>query len=317
MILIPVARITGARAITIAHVNIVVLGAGAIGSVYGYQLSSRHDVTLVGTSAHVQAIRERGLRIEGSIHTGAFQLKAVTSLDTIEPGTLIILTTKVSSTVDAITPIVPMLTPSVTILCVQNGLYSERLVRDLVGDRAVTLRAITQVGAILRGPGLVEHTVAGYTLVEAHERAPLIAELLTASGLDGRIIPDMKVAMWRKVVFNCVINPITAITGSTVGGIVDPKLAPIKRLVIDECLAVAAADGVTFEVDFMELIDKVFATAATIASTLQDLQKGRRTEIDHLNGAVVALGEQYGIACPVNAALTTLIKQLETRARHG
>lgn len=297
--------------------NIVVLGAGAIGSVYGYQLSSRHDVTLVGTSAHVQAIRERGLRIEGSIHTGAFQLKAVTSLDTIEPGTLIILTTKVSSTVDAITPIVPMLTPSVTILCVQNGLYSERLVRDLVGDRAVTLRAITQVGAILRGPGLVEHTVAGYTLVEAHERAPLIAELLTASGLDGRIIPDMKVAMWRKVVFNCVINPITAITGSTVGGIVDPKLAPIKRLVIDECLAVAAADGVTFEVDFMELIDKVFATAATIASTLQDLQKGRRTEIDHLNGAVVALGEQYGIACPVNAALTTLIKQLETRARHG
>ncbi len=317
MILIPVARITGARAITIAHVNIVVLGAGAIGSVYGYQLSSRHDVTLVGTSAHVQAIRERGLRIEGSIHTGAFQLKAVTSLDTIEPGTLIILTTKVSGTVDAITPIVPMLTPSVTILCLQNGLYSERLVRDLVGDRAVTLRAITQVGAILRGPGLVEHTVAGYTLVEAHERAPLIAELLTASGLDGRIIPDMKVAMWRKVVFNCVINPITAITGSTVGGIVDPKLAPIKRLVIDECLAVAAADGVTFEVDFMELIDKVFATAATIASTLQDLQKGRRTEIDHLNGAVVALGEQYGIACPVNAALTTLIKQLETRARHG
>ena len=297
--------------------NIVVLGAGAIGSVYGYQLSSRHDVTLVGTSAHVQAIRERGLRIKGSIHTGAFQLKAVTSLDTIEPGTLIILTTKVSSSVDAITPIVPMLTPSVTILCVQNGLYSERLVRDLVGDRAVTLRAITQVGAILRGPGLVEHTVAGYTLVEAHERAPLIAELLTASGLDGRIIPDMKVAMWRKVVFNCVINPITAITGSTVGGIVDPKLAPIKRLVIDECLAVAAADGVRFEADFLELIDKVFASAATIASTLQDLQKGRRTEIDHLNGAVVALGEQYGIACPVNAALTTLIKQLETRARHG
>ena len=66
-----------------------------------------------------------------------------------------------------------------------------------------------------------------------------------------------------------------------------------KRLVIDECLAVAAADGVTFDVDFMTLIDEVFASAATVASTLQDLQKGRRTEIDHLNGAVVALGAQY------------------------
>ena len=297
--------------------NVIVLGAGAIGSAYGYQLAARHDVTLVGTAAHVQAIREHGLRIEGPVRTGTFRLKAVTSLDAIEPGTLVVLTTKVSSTVEAVTPIVPLLTPSVTILCVQNGLYSERLVRDLVGDRAVTLRAITQVGAVLRGPGVVEHTVAGYTLVEAHERAAAIAAELSASGLDGRVIPDMKLAMWRKIVFNCVINPITAITGSTVGGIVDPRLAPVKRLVIDECLAVAAADGVTFDVDFMTLIDEVFGSAATVASTLQDLQKGRRTEIDHLNGAVVALGAEYGIACPVNAALTTILKQLETQARHG
>ena len=122
-----------------------------------------------------------------------------------------------------------------------------------------------------------------------------------------------------KIVFNRVINPITAITGTTVGGIVDPRLAPIKLLIIDECLAVAvaAADGVMFDADFMALIDQVFASAATVASTLQDLQKGRRTEIDHLNGAVVALGAQYGIACPVNAALTSLIKQLETQAHHG
>jgi 2-dehydropantoate 2-reductase len=298
-----------------AGVNIVVLGAGAIGSAYGYQLSAAHDVTLVGTAAHVQAIRDSGLRIEGSIGNGTFGIKAVTTLESIEPGTLIILTTKASSSVDAVTPIVPLLTPSVTILCVQNGLYSERLVRELVGDRAVTLRAITQVGAILRSPGVVEHTVKGYTLVEDHERAAGIATTLTASGLDGRVIPDMKVAMWRKVVFNCVINPITAITGSTVGGIVDPDLAPIKRLVINECLAVAAADGVTFDEDFMATIDKVFASAATLASTLQDLQKGRKTEIDHLNGAVVALGESFGIACPVNAALTTIIKQLESQAR--
>jgi 2-dehydropantoate 2-reductase len=298
-------------------VTIVVLGAGAIGCVYGYQLSGRHDVTLVGTAAHMQAIREKGLRIEGAITDATFPLKAVTSLDAIAPGTLIILATKVSSTVEAITPIVPLLHPSVTILCTQNGLYSERLVRDLVGDRAVTLRAITQVGAILRGPGVVEHTVAGYTLIEDHERSAAIAEVLTACNLDGRVIPDMKVAMWRKAIFNCVINPITAITGSTVGGIVDPQLAPIKRLVIAECLAVAAADGVTFDEDFMTRIDEVFASAATIASTLQDLQKGRRTEIDHLNGAMVALGEKYGIPCPVNAALTTIIKQLEAQSRRG
>jgi len=144
-----------------------VLGAGAIGSVYGFLLSRRHDVTLVGSPAHVQAIHEHGLRVEGTVQSGTFQINAVTSLESIEPGTLMILTTKVSSTVEAIAPIVPLLTPTVTILCVQNGLYSERLVSTLVGDRAVTLRAITQVGSILRGPGVVEYTVAGYTLVEA------------------------------------------------------------------------------------------------------------------------------------------------------
>lgn len=297
--------------------KIVVLGAGAIGSVYGFKLSARHDVTLVGNAAHMRAIAQHGLRVEGAIVAGTFPLRAVTSLEQLEPGTLIILATKASSTVEAITPIVSLLRPSMTILCVQNGLYSERLVSDLVGDRAVTLRAITQVGSVLRGPGVIEHTVLGYTLIEAHERAGAVAATLTEGGLDGRVIADMKVAMWRKVVFNCVINPITAIIGSTVGGIVDSKLAPIKRLVIDECLAVAAADGVTFTEDFMAEIERVFGAAATVASTLQDLQKGRRTEIDHLNGAVVALGQQYGIPCPVNAALTAIIKQLEGQARRG
>ncbi len=316
--MIPISRLRSHQVVDCdydSRVTIVVVGAGAIGSVYGYQLASRHDVTLVGTEPHVRAICESGLRIEGAIRRGTFPVKAVTRLDAIEPGTLVILTTKVGNSEEAVRPLVPLLTPSVTILCVQNGLYSERIVRDLVGERAVTLRAITQVGAILRGPGVVEHTVAGYTLVEAHERAGAIAEALTACDLDGRVIDDMKTAMWRKTVFNCVINPITAITGTTVGGIVDPKLAPIKRLVIDECVAAAAADGVRFDEDFMAVIDKVFASAATVASTLQDLQKGRQTEIDYLNGAVVALGGHYGIACPVNAALTAIVKALEHQAR--
>ena len=77
-----------------------------------------HDVTLVGSLAHVQAIREHGLRVEGTVQSGTFQITAVTSLERIEPDTLILLTTKVSSTVEAITPIVPLLTPTVTILCV-------------------------------------------------------------------------------------------------------------------------------------------------------------------------------------------------------
>ena len=292
--------------------NIIVLGAGAIGSVYGARLSKYHDVTLIGGAAHVEAIQRDGLIMQG--HTvGTLRIPAFAAVPAIAPGTLILLTTKVNNNVAAVRPIVEMLPGNVTIVCVQNGLYSEHLVKNLVGDRALVLRAITQVGGVLVGPGIVDNTVAGYTLLESHEQSPAIAALLSEAGLDGRIVPDIKKEMWRKAVFNCVINPTTTLVGSEVGGIVDPQLNGLKQQIIDECLAVACADGVTFEEDFIALIDRVFAGARTIASMRQDLMKGRRTEIDHMNGAVVDLGKKYGVDCPVNAAMTTMIRYLETK----
>jgi 2-dehydropantoate 2-reductase len=292
--------------------RIIILGAGAIGSIYGAKLSKHHHVTLVGGTAHVEAIRRDGLIMQGLL-SETLRLPAATRLDRIEPGTLILLTTKVNNNVAAVAPIVPILPEGVTILCVQNGLYSEDLVKDLVKDRALVLRAITQVGGVLVKPGVVDNTVAGYTLIEQHERSPAIAAVLTAAGLDGRVIPDIKKEMWRKAVFNCVINPTTSLLGCEVGGIVDPRLNELKQQIIDECLAVARADGVTFEEDFVALIDRVFAGARTIASMRQDLMKGRTTEIDHMNGAVARLGRNFGLACPVNAAMATMIKYLEAR----
>lgn len=293
--------------------RIIVLGAGAIGSVYGAKLSQFHDVTLIGGPSHVDAIQRDGLVMQGNT-TGTFRLPAFTDVPHIEPGTLILLTTKVNNNAAAVAPIVPKLTGGVTIVCVQNGLYSENIVKELVGDRALVLRAITQVGGVLLRPGVVDNTVVGYTLLESHEQSPAIAALLTEAGLDGRIIPDIKKEMWRKGVFNCVINPTTALIKSEVGGIVDPRLNDLKQQIIDECIAVAKADGVMFDEDFIALIDKVFAGARTIASMQQDLMKGRKTEIDFMNGAVADLGKKYGIATPVNAAMATMIRYLENRA---
>jgi 2-dehydropantoate 2-reductase len=293
--------------------RIIVLGAGAIGSVYGAKLSKDHDVTLIGGASHVEAIQRDGLVMQGHT-TGTLRIPAFTAVPSIDSGTLVLLTTKVNNNVAAVTPIVEMLPDGVTIVCVQNGLYSENLVKDLVGDRALVLRAITQVGGVLIGPGVVDNTVAGYTLLESHEQSPAIAALLTEAGLDGRIVADIRKEMWRKAVFNCVINPTTTLIAAEVGAIVDPQLNGLKRQIIDECLAVADADGVTFDEDFVALIDRVFAGARTIASMRQDLMKGRKTEIDHMNGAVVELGKKYGIACPVNAAMTTMIRYLESRA---
>jgi 2-dehydropantoate 2-reductase len=293
--------------------QIVVLGGGAIGSVYAAKLAAHHPVTLIARAAHAEAINRDGLVVTGH-EAGRYRLRAATAVERIAAGTLILLTTKVTHSRQAVAPLAGQVRADTVILCVQNGLGSEDIVKDAVDGRCLVLRAITQFGAIFQEPGVVDFTAAGATLVEPSARSAEIADLLSRSGLDGRVSDNIKREIWRKLIFNCVINPITAIVGSEVGGIADSRLDPWKQLVVDECLSVAAADGVTFDIDFVPTIAEVFGSARTIASMRQDLLKGKPTEIDHMNGAVVALGRRFGIECPVNAALVATVKALEA---HG
>ena len=179
------------------------------------------------------------------------------------------------------------------IVCVQNGLDSEGIARRAVGGRCLVLRAITQFGAIFQSPGVINYTASGYTLLEDGPRSAAIAEMLTACRLEGRICPDIKTEIWRKLIYNCVINPITAIAGTEVGGIADARAgsaeaAGHRRVPRRRSLAKAS----TFDIDFLATIAEVFGASRTIASMRQDLLRGRPTEIDHMNGAVVALGRR-------------------------
>jgi 2-dehydropantoate 2-reductase len=290
--------------------EIIVLGAGAIGSLYGAKLAATNDVALIGRPEHVTAINSYGLRIEG-IESQVVRVRAATVLDHLGPTALIVLTTKVPDSAGALRLIAPLVRHDTTILCLQNGIGSERIARAALGDRGIVLRGITQFGAIFKSPGVIQLMARGYTLIEQHERSAGIAGILSAAGLDCRVSPNIGADVWHKLVVNCVVNPITAILGSEVGGIANPQLEPLKRLVIDECIAVAAAQGVTFETDFMREIDDFFRPSHNIASMLQDLRRGRPTEIDYMNGAVATLGAQHGLGCAVNAALTTIIKTME------
>jgi 2-dehydropantoate 2-reductase len=292
--------------------EVIVLGGGAIGSVYAAKLAAHHPVTLIARPAHAEAINRGGLLVTGR-EPGTYRIRAGTAVDSVAAGTLILLTTKVTHSRQAIAPLAGKVRDDTVILCVQNGLGSEEIVKDAVAGRCLVLRAITQFGAIFQEPGVVDFTAAGATLVEPSARSAEIAALLSGAGLDGRISDNIQREIWRKLIFNCVINPITAIIGAEVGGIADARLDAWKQLVVDECLRVAAADGVTFDIDFVPTIAEVFGSARTIASMRQDLLKGKQTEIDHMNAAVVALGRRFGIECPVNAALVATIKAMEAR----
>ena len=290
--------------------EIIVLGAGAIGSLYGAKLAAQNNVTLVARAQHAAAINSGGLRIEG-IESGVVPVRAATEIQQIGREALVILTTKVNDSAAALRPIALLVRDDTTVLCLQNGLGSERIAREALGDRGVVLRGITQFGAIFEAPGVIQFMARGYTVIEQHDRSDRLAGVLSAAGLDCRISPDIAADVWHKLVVNCVVNPITAILGCEVGGIANPQLAPLKRLVIEECIAVAAAEGRSLRADFLREIDDFFRPSHNIASMLQDLRRSRATEIDYLNGAVAALGAQHNVACPVNGALTAIIKSME------
>jgi 2-dehydropantoate 2-reductase len=295
---------------TVAAMQIIVLGAGAIGSLYGAKLAADNDVTLIGREPHVAAINSGGLRIEG-LESHSISIRATTAIDTIGADALIVVTTKVPDTAAALARVAALVRDDITILCLQNGLGSEQLAHAALRDRGVVLRGISQFGAIFEAPGVIQFMAPGYTLIEDHERSTQIAATFTKAGLDGRVSRNIAADVWHKLVINCVVNPITAILGCDVGGIANPQLAPLKQLVIDECLAVAATQGLTLEADFLSEIDDTFRPSHNINSMLQDLRRGRTTEIDYLNGAVATLGAQSGVNCPVNAALTQIIKAME------
>jgi 2-dehydropantoate 2-reductase len=294
--------------------QIIVLGAGAIGSLYGAKLAAANDVILIGRPDHAAAINSRGLRMEG-LESGVVRIRAAAAVTQIGPNALILLTTKVNGTAAALEPIAPLVRDDTTILCLQNGLRSEEIVRAALRGRGSVLRGITQFGAIFETPGAIKYMAAGYTVIERHPRSDQIADALTAAGLHCRISTNIIAEVWHKTVVNCVVNPITAILGCEVGGIAEPGLDRLKQLVIDECVAVALTQGVIFDLDFMREINETFAPSRNIASMRQDLQRGRLTEIDYMNNAVATLGAEQGVPCPVNRALTAIIKAMEAQAQ--
>src|SRR5437763_1304798 len=151
--------------------QIFVLGAGAIGSLYGAKLAAGNDdVTLIGRPDHVRAINERGLRIEG-LEQQTVDVRAAAHIEQIAADALILLTTKVPATASALQPIAPLIRDDTTIVAMQNGLNSDEIARAAVGDRGVVLRGITQFGAIFEQPGVIRYMAKGYTLLEDHERS--------------------------------------------------------------------------------------------------------------------------------------------------
>jgi 2-dehydropantoate 2-reductase len=289
----------------------LIFGAGAMGSFVGALLARSHEVTLVGRPGHVDAIRRDGLIVTGRTELEV-RPRAVEQLSRAGPVDVVVVTVKSYDTRAAVGALEP-LWGQATFLSLQNGLGNV----ELLAERAErVLAGVTYSGVTFLGPGRIEHAGTGDTVLGPFRGASLadadrLASAFRESGIEASVTESIQTTLWRKAALNACFNPLTGLLEMRSGALASSSsLSACSRLIVSEAVAVARASGVAL--DEAELLERVravsLATARNKSSMLQDMQKGRRTEIDAINGAIARLGEERGIDCPVNRVLTLLVK---------
>ncbi len=306
--------------------KILILGAGGVGSVVGGFLArTGHDVSLLGRAWHLDVVRKQGLSITGI--WGDYRMKAFDLyLNTDELAKknlsfdLIILTVKSYDTQKAVGELLPLTKENTMLLSLQNGLGNIEtiLAGGIKPENYLVGRVIFGVEL---SPGLVKVTVnADDVLVgalpETHPKTSAfqIAQWLNTAKIPARAVPDILTHIWAKVIYNCALNAICSLHEIPYGKILESnETVEMMKQVIHECYAVGLKKGITLNPSnadaFIDLmIQKLIpSTAGHFPSMLQDLRRGKRTDIEALNGAIVCYAEELNIPTPVNLALSKAI----------
>ena len=300
--------------------KVVVLGAGALGSLFGGLLSKKHDVILVGRKAHVQAINSKGLQITGVTKLRC-KPKAVTSTKGLKAPDLLLIAVKAYDTAKAARQAMPLVGQDTKVLSFQNGITTLGILEKGLPEGSL-LGGWTSHGVTFVKPGVVKHAGIGDTVIgELDGRESYcpsaFAHALASCSIKTRVSTDIRREVWLMGIVNSAINPLTAILRCENGTLMkDPGLSEVVRSICAEASEVARAEGYGISEDeaFGLAMRIARQTSANRSSMLQDLERGRKTEVDFLNGAVCELGSRHGIETPVNAALLALIKSMESKA---
>lgn len=304
--------------------KIVMLGAGAMGSLFGAMLSrsGQGEVWLLDIwEEHINRVKSHGLLVEFEEQEAVFKVRATTNPEEVGVADLIIVFVKAYLTTDAVEYGLPMVGPETLFLSLQNGLGNIENIRSVVGGAHV-VGGVTSQGATMLGPGWVRHGGRGPTFVGQTDRritpsVELIASLLTQSGIPTEVSDSIERLIWEKLIINVGINPVTAIAGLRNGELLNfEETKTVVAMAVEEAERVAVEKGALVKGNLVERVFEVCkATAQNRSSMGQDVDNRRRTEIDFINGAIVREGKALGIPTPVNMTLTYLVKTLEAGFR--
>ncbi len=305
--------------------HVIIVGAGALGSYVGGLLSRVTRVSLIGREPHLTVIRENGLRITG-LTDDIFHPVAAINPEDIPPetGKVFIFTVKGYNTDFAVHTILQFVQEDDVFLTLQNGVGNDEILREHFGKKGI-LAGVTSNGITFAGPGHIIHAGTGETVIgaldqEYDEIALDLTELFNEAGIQTRVTRNICGEVWAKLIVNTAINPITAITHLRNGEVLaHPELLETVEGVVNEVVRTAREHSIRLPpCDMLEKTLGVLKnTANNKSSMLQDVERGRRTEIDFINGAVVRYAREAGIEVPLNNTLTAMVKAIENAQGKG
>jgi 2-dehydropantoate 2-reductase len=289
--------------------KIAVMGAGAVGCYFGARLhQAGHEVTLIGRPGLVAAVAAHGLHLAMVGFDGLLAMNASVSPEAARDADLVLFCVKSGDTGPAGAALLPFLAPHSAVLSLQNGVdNAERLAAVL--HRQVIPAAI-YVAVEMAAPGHVIHHGRGEILMGAAAGTPALARTLSEAGIPTIVTARVTDALWAKLTINCAYNALSALTQLPYGELLGKAgMREVMHDAFEECRQVAAASGVSLP---PSLWDDLLAVAVSMAgqrsSTAHDVARGRRSEIDFINGHIVRQGALLGIATPVNRCLHALVR---------
>lgn len=287
-----------------------------MGSLYGANLARiGQRVTFIDPWVeHVEAIRSRGIRMDGLHGEFVVSADAVIDASDVTSVDLAVVLVNAYATGDAAKTAKAILKADGFAITLQNGLGNIEALTDVLGAGRV-MAGLSFHSADLKGPGEVTHTNHGPTYLGELDRTvfgrlSMVRDLMQEAGMDPVLEEDIVGTIWGKFVHNCGLNAICAITDLRPGHIREvPELDDFQTKIIEEAVALVRAKGIEIpEEDPLTAVKAYGAKKFHRVSMLQHLARGRRTEIDALNGYVVRESEKLGLKAPYNDALTKLMK---------
>jgi 2-dehydropantoate 2-reductase len=298
--------------------KVAVMGAGAVGSFFGGMLArAGAEVTLIARGAHLEAMQKNGLFIDSIRFQEYVPVKASGDPSAVRGAELILFCVKSLDTDSAARSIAPHVSPTAVVLTLQNGVDNAEKINKVTG--LVALPTVVYAAAALAGPGRMKHAGRGDLVIGKTpiEPAASIADTFERAGVPCRLSDNIQGEIWQKLVLNCASNAITALTRAGYAlAVRNQYTRQIMIQAVEETVNVATAAGVRMPVSTPDLTKQLldlfesYGTEA-VSSTAQDLARGRKTEIDALNGYVARRGAELGVPAPVNQTLHALVKLVE------